>query len=161
METEEVTYKHYVKLLNSRIGLTILLSTVLLFIPIPIFTVLSFVGFFAAFDVLGYKFLSDGKNNPSYRIIQLMFQVFLTLAIGKMYGWKAAIECTIAWWLLASDVVYYWILGVKLDAFHWWKYSPIVFIAQKVFKMNAAPASWVLASAIIGTFGSALYNLIF
>lgn len=140
----------YEKILDSRTGLLILVGTILFMIPLHATGVLGFVMLFSAFDIIGFGRADQGRGSAAYRILQVMFQVVLTYALSQHAGLVTAAAATIAWYLLVCDVLYYWAMEIKLDAFSWFHSSPVVFLFQRILKRPAAPAWSVLASAIIG-----------
>jgi hypothetical protein len=79
---------------------------------------------FASFDVLGFYFLYrtgasndsivDGIRIGTYRIIQTMFQVILTIALLQQ-SWQDAVIFTLAWLLGIWDYTFYLILKQRPD----------------------------------------------
>jgi hypothetical protein len=138
------------KLLDTRTGLLLFVGTLLFLINAHVAGVIGFVMLFTAFDVIGFYYVDEKRGSAGYRIVQVMFQAALTYVLAEHVGLVAAIGATIAWYLLACDVLFYWALGIELSPFNWFGASPVVFIFQRLLKQPSAPAWSVLLSSIVG-----------
>jgi len=138
----------------NRVGLLLLVGVGLMFVREHWAHFTGFILLFSVFDVYGYKKVGkfvngDEEGIAEYRIIQLMFQVLFIYYLVLSDGWLTAACAVFAWWLLACDLLYYFILNEKLTPFTWFKTSPVVFIHNVLLK-EPAPVGAVLVSAIVG-----------
>lgn len=129
-------------------------------IPQPITVYLGYICLFTAFDVFGFTRTDHSKGTAAYRIIQFMFQAALTAYVFEWQGFWTALACTIAWWFLACDVLFYWALGVKVTAFTWFRESPVIAFYTILLGRSEAPALAVKLSAFVG-FATGLLLTIF
>jgi hypothetical protein len=137
-------------------GLALFVVGIIQHIPLAVF--FGFLGFFTAVDVWGFGYLlghetgnpKDGKVVHVYHAILGLFQIGSMYFVNLFLGLSTVIACTVAWYLLLCDLLYYWMTLHKLDNFTWWNYSPVVFLFQRILKQDAAPAWAVRVSAIAG-----------
>ena len=123
--------------LSGLIGIALLL---------PIYNVAQFftviIGFnllFNFFDLLGYRNVLESENNnhgielPSYRIMQVLFQVTLLTVIYLLYGWKVAASAELLHWCGLQDLLYYLVGNYKLPGvWTWLSWTPIGFFKDVV-----------------------------
>ena len=67
---------------------------------------------FALFDYFGFNFSlkkgwADFSNFNRYRVVQGLFQLFLTVLLFYFSGWRAAAAFNIIWWTWGCDFMFY------------------------------------------------------
>lgn len=156
-----------VEMTKEQIAPTILLFAGLVgfvFGAAPVAVYLAMIVLFTAFDIFGFRFIA-GKNRevvtndtqgfidrslPAYRILQVAFQILISVVAWQRFGWTVPVAFLVSWELLTCDVLFYYAIGIKLNDFSWWDWSPVVFFEKQIEKKTAAPAWLVLVSGIVG-----------
>lgn len=116
-----------------------ILLVVLIICPIAIIypntkevcAVFSFSLLFTAYDLVGYKYaINSGDVTKTqlagYRIIQVMFQIVLTLLVLLLTNYRVAIAVSIIHWTGFNDILYY-LMG-KYDfpsIWRWLHWTPL------------------------------------
>lgn len=106
----------------------------------PIIILVTAIILFAAFDVLGFRFMlkpfhpmvpTEASTEVyqtaliSYRVIQTIFQHSLTFIIWAFVGWEYATFYVFLWWFGVCDILYYLLLSENFTKFGhmswlWW-----------------------------------------
>lgn len=141
--------------LLNRVGFLLFTGVCLMLTPWRWAHLAGFVLLFTVFDVYGFRYVGKfktGKENGvlEYRIMQIMFQAVFIALISLIDGKATAVACFIAWWLLVSDVLYYWALNETLTPFTWALWSPVNAVYHFIFH-QPTPVSAVITSALTGT----------
>lgn len=117
---------------------------------IPLLVFIGAILLFTAFDVVGFKYITNNSGGILYRIAQFAFQIILCYIIHMLVGWYVVIAFLVAWYLLLCDVLYYWVVGYELSPFSWFKTSPVVFYYMYIENKPNAPAIAVKISSYVG-----------
>lgn len=128
MTTKEII-RHFIKRDSNPQYIIMALAMFVFYIidPEPSVIALAALFIFAVFDVYGHnylvkaiEYLSEGEKSveyqlaaPSYRVIQFIFQVLLSVLLFVIAGYKAPLLFLLCWWVGACDAMYYYILGAN------------------------------------------------
>ncbi|MEO6305299.1 MAG: hypothetical protein ABIP51_19215, partial [Bacteroidia bacterium] len=106
------------------------------FVWILLFTIFDIFGFFNVSELA--KYANNDVASVSYRIIQVTFQIVLTLFVFFACGWQSALASNIAWFFCVSDKLFY-IFKLEPDygGEYTWLEGWSIFAILKIFKVKA------------------------
>jgi hypothetical protein len=154
------------KLLLSKVGIYLVIGFILFSFTSHIPSLIGWVLLFTAFDILGFKNLDDTLTQwentttadisqirrqviDAYRILQGIFEAVTIIIIFNVSGWKYALSAGILHYFLVCDIAYYYMLGLKLGPFDWFKVNPIVALFNYGYN-KPAPVWSIWVSVSIG-----------
>lgn len=159
-EVTIIILKDYWLTITGVLGWLLLISDI--FISSGSLSIIGFLLIFNWFDLLGYRNvlhamkLKDsavkqftGKELPSYRIMQTMFEICLILFIMSTQGIIIGLLAKLVHWFGVQDIIYYLVGKYKFPKVWTWLYwTPLGLLWKD--KTIGIPNIYIILQAIIG-----------